>query len=53
MASSPSWADRQLALLKDTGSPQEMVRRLISEARVSTPSDPAAKRPREAAGQPK
>jgi carboxylate-amine ligase len=39
MARSPSWADRQQQLLKEFGSPQEMVRRLASEARVTpTPS---------------
>jgi carboxylate-amine ligase len=37
MAQSPSWADRQQQLLKELGSPQEMVRRLAREARVTPP----------------
>ncbi len=37
MAARPTWADRQLALLEKLGSPQQVVRRLTSEARISPP----------------
>ena len=35
IASSPSWADRQLSILAETGSPEEIVSRLTEESRVS------------------
>lgn len=35
IAVGPSWSDRQLALLDETGDPQEVVRRLTDAARVS------------------
>ena len=35
IADSPSWADRQVAILSETGSPQEIVRRLTAESRIS------------------
>ena len=38
IASSPSWADRQLSILAETDSPEEIVRRLTAESRVS-PAD--------------
>jgi len=34
MADGPSWADRQLAILKETGSAEEVVRRLTAGARL-------------------
>ena len=34
MASRPSWADRQLAILRETGDPKEVVRQLTAAARV-------------------
>lgn len=39
IASSPSWADRQLSILAETGSPEEIVRRLTAESRVSPPKN--------------
>ncbi len=38
IASSPSWADRQLSILAETDSPEEIVRRLTAESRVSPES---------------
>jgi carboxylate-amine ligase len=35
LAAAPSWADRQLAILEETGSAEEVVRRLTAEARIS------------------
>ncbi len=35
IAASPSWAQRQLDILNETGSPQEIVRRLTEVARIS------------------
>ena len=35
LGSGPSWADRQLALLEQTGDPAETVRRLTAESRIS------------------
>jgi glutamate---cysteine ligase / carboxylate-amine ligase len=37
MAEGPTWADRQLACLKETGSPQEVVRRLSAASRITEP----------------
>ena len=37
IANRPSWADRQLAILEETGDPSEIVRRLTSESRVTQP----------------
>jgi carboxylate-amine ligase len=34
MASRPSWADRQLAILEETGDPKEVVRQLTTASRV-------------------
>ena len=35
MATAPSWADKQLAILDKTGDPREVVRQLISQSRMS------------------
>ncbi len=35
MASSPTWADKQLDILKKTGDPTEVVRQLIRQSRIS------------------
>lgn len=35
IASSPSWADRQLSILAETDSPEEIVRQLTEESRVT------------------
>jgi carboxylate-amine ligase len=35
MARGPTWADRQLAILRETGDPAEIVRRLSSRSRIS------------------
>jgi glutamate---cysteine ligase / carboxylate-amine ligase len=34
MTAGPSWADRQLAILEETGDPREVVRRMTEDARV-------------------
>ena len=36
IANSPSWADRQIALFKETGDPREVVRQLSAKSRLST-----------------
>ena len=36
MAREPSWADRQVAILRETGDPAEVVRRLSREARIGS-----------------
>jgi len=41
MADQCTWADRQLAILKESGDPAEVVRRLSSEARISPHPDGA------------
>ena len=38
IAASPSWADRQLSILAETGSAEEIVRQLTEVSRVSQPS---------------
>ena len=38
MAESPSWAARQVAILDETGRPEEVVRRLTEGSRVSPPA---------------
>jgi carboxylate-amine ligase len=53
MARSPTWADRQRQLLKELGSPQEMVRRLVADARISPVPESAAVSPRGGTAQPK
>ena len=35
MASSPSWADRQLEIYNETGDPKEVVKRLLRQSRIS------------------
>jgi hypothetical protein len=35
IAAAPSWADRQLAILEETGDPLEIVRRLTTQSRIS------------------
>jgi len=35
IANSPSWADRQIAILKETGDPREVVRQLTEASRIS------------------
>jgi carboxylate-amine ligase len=35
MADGPSWSDQQRAILKETGDPAEVVRRLTTESRIS------------------
>ena len=35
MATAPSWADKQLAILDKAGDPREVVRQLISQSRMS------------------
>lgn len=37
IAEQPSWADRQVAIMRETGDPAEIVRRLSREARISPP----------------
>jgi carboxylate-amine ligase len=37
IAAAPSWADRQLAILEETGSPREIVRQLTEQSRISSP----------------
>ncbi len=37
IAGNPSWADRQLAILKETGSKEEIVRRLMARSRITQP----------------
>lgn len=39
IASSPSWADRQLSILAETDSPEEIVRRLTEESRIAPAQD--------------
>jgi carboxylate-amine ligase len=38
IASAPSWADRQLEILDETGNPLEIVRRLTAQSRISAPT---------------
>jgi carboxylate-amine ligase len=38
MAASPTWADRQISLRQQLGDAKEMVRRLVSEARLTPPA---------------
>ena len=38
MAASPSWADRQMSILAETGSAEEIVRQLTAVSRVSPPA---------------
>jgi carboxylate-amine ligase len=35
IAASPTWADRQVSLLRQHGEPRAMVRQLVEEARIS------------------
>jgi carboxylate-amine ligase len=39
VASSPTWADRQIALRRELGDAPAMVRRLVAEARLSLPAE--------------
>lgn len=39
VASSPTWADRQIALRRELGDAPAMVRRLVAEARLSPPAE--------------
>ncbi len=39
IASSPTWADRQIALRRELGDAPAMVRRLVAEARLSPPAE--------------
>jgi len=38
IANSPSWADRQLTILQETGDPRKIARRMTAESRISEPA---------------
>jgi hypothetical protein len=38
IAGGPSWADRQLQILEETGDPAEVVRRLARMSRIDEPT---------------
>ena len=59
MAAGPTWADRQLALFAETGSLEEVVRRLLAQSRITetppaigaSPAMPATAAPRAASNE--